>query len=186
MVGEIRDREKAELAVHSALPGHLVFSTLHTNSAAGAIPRLVDMGIEPFLLTASLNLVAAQRLVRKICEKCKTEAKPTEAIEKIIREQITGIDKEELEGIDPANFKVYVGRGCPVCGNTGYKGRIGIYETLLISKKLQDLINDRQPAIKIQEYAIKEEKLILMQQDGILKALRGLTTVEEVVRVTKE
>lgn len=186
MVGEIRDRETAELAVNSALTGHLVFSTLHTNSAVGAIPRLVDMGIEPFLLTASLNLVAAQRLVRKICDKCRTEAKPTEAIEKVIRAQIATVDPEELAGIDLKNPKVYIGRGCPVCGNSGFKGRIGIYETLVITKGVQELINDRQPAIKIQEFAIKEEKMVLMQQDGILKALNGLTTVEEVVRVTKE
>lgn len=186
MVGEIRDRETAELAVNSALTGHLVFSTLHTNSAVGAIPRLIDMGIEPFLLTASLNLVAAQRLVRKVCEKCRTETKATEAIEKVIREQTASVDPEELKGLDMKNIKVYVGRGCPVCSNTGYKGRIGIYETLVMTKKIQELVTERQPAIKIQEFAIKEEKFILMQQDGILKALRGFTTVEEVVRVTKE
>lgn len=186
MVGEIRDRETAELAVNSALTGHLVFSTLHTNSAIGAIPRLVDMGIEPFLITASLNLLAAQRLVRKICDKCKTQTKPTEAIEKIIREEMETVDKSELEGIDMKNLKVWVGRGCPVCGNTGFKGRVGIYETLPITKGIQDLINNRQPAIKVEEYAIKEEKLILMKQDGVLKALRGITTVEEVVRATKD
>jgi type IV pilus assembly protein PilB len=186
MVGEVRDRETAELAVNSALTGHLVFSTLHTNSAVGAIPRLIDMGIEPFLLTASLNLVAAQRLVRKICEKCKTESKPTEPIDKFIREQIEKVNPDELKGIDTKNIKVYMGRGCPVCGNTGYKGRIGIYETLVISKKIQDLITDRQPAVKIQEFAIKEEKFVLMQQDGIIKSLQGYTTVEEVLRVTKE
>ncbi len=186
MVGEIRDRETAELAVNSALTGHLVFSTLHTNSAVGAIPRLVDMGIEPFLLTASLNLVAAQRLVRKICDKCKTQVKPTEAIEKVIREEIQTVDKSELDGIDMKDIQVWIGRGCPVCGNTGYKGRIGIYETVDISKNIQGLINDRTPAIKILDYAIKEEKMILMRQDGILKALRGLTTVEEVIRVTKD
>ena len=186
MVGEIRDRETAELAVNSALTGHLVFSTLHTNSAIGAIPRLIDMGIEPFLLTASLNLLGAQRLVRKICDKCKTEIKPTEQIEKIIRTEMETVDKSDLEGIDMKNLKVYIGRGCPVCGNTGYRGRIGIYESLYLDKPIQELINERQPAIKIQEFAIKEEKMILMRQDGIVKALKGITTVEEVVRATKE
>lgn len=186
MVGEVRDKETAELAVNSALTGHLVFSTLHTNSAVGAIPRLIDMGIEPFLLTASLNLLAAQRLVRKVCDKCKTETKPSPEIEKIIRDEIATVDKSELEGLDPKNIKIYVGRGCPVCGNTGYKGRIGIYETLPLTKGIQNLIDERTPAIKILEYAIKEEKMILMRQDGILKALRGFTTVEEVVRATKE
>src|SRR3989344_3427941 len=186
MVGEIRDRETAELAVNSALTGHLVFSTLHTNSASGAIPRLMDMGIEPFLLTASLNLVGAQRLVRKICDKCKTETKPTEAIEKIVRDEMASIDKKELEDLDLKTVRVFMGRGCPACGNTGYRGRIGIYEMLAVSGEIQNMINDRQPAVKIQEYAIKEEHFILMRQDGILKALRGLTTVEEVVRATKD
>ncbi|MEJ0021788.1 MAG: GspE/PulE family protein [Candidatus Doudnabacteria bacterium] len=186
MVGEIRDRETADLAVNSALTGHLVFSTLHTNSAVGGIPRLMDMGIEPFLLTDSLNLIGAQRLVRKICDKCKTAVKPTEEIEKIIREGMVTVDKKELEGIDMENIKVYIGRGCPVCGNTGYRGRIGIYEMLAISRQIQIMIGDRQPAAKIQDYAIKEEHFILMQQSGIIKALRGITTVEEVVRATKE
>ncbi len=186
MVGEIRDKETAELAVNSALTGHLVFSTLHTNSAAGAIPRLIDMGIEPFLLTASLNLLAAQRLVRKICDKCKTPVEPTEEIKKVILEEIATVDKSELVDLDLKNPKVYIGRGCPVCNNSGFKGRIGIYETLAISKPIQNMINSHEPALKILEFAVKEEKMILMRQDGILKAMRGLTTVEEVVRVTKD
>ncbi len=186
MVGEVRDKETAELAVNSALTGHLVFSTLHTNSAVGAIPRLIDMGIEPFLLTASLNLLVAQRLVRKICDKCKTSIKPSAEIEKVIREGIATVDKSELEGIDLTDIKVYMGRGCPVCGNSGFKGRIGIYEVLPITKPIQNLINERTPAVKIEEFAIKEEKMILMNQDGILKALRGFTTVEEVARATKD
>lgn len=185
MVGEVRDRETAELAVNSALTGHLVFSTLHTNSAIGAIPRLVDMGIEPFLLTASLNLVAAQRLVRKVCEKCRQKITPAPEIEKVIRKELIGVKPEELKGIDTKDLQVYIGKGCPVCGNTGYKGRIGIYEVVSISKELQQLISDRTPANKIEEYAVKEG-MILMRQDGILKSLRGLTTVEEVVRATKE
>jgi type IV pilus assembly protein PilB len=187
MVGEIRDKETAELAVNSALTGHLVFSTLHTNSAIGAIPRLVDMGIEPFLLTASLNLLAAQRLVRKICDKCKVETKPTESIAKIIKAELSTVSKEDMQayGVELSE-KVYVGKGCSVCGNTGYKGRIGIYEVLPITKKIQDMINDRTPAVKIQEYAIANERFLLMKQDGMLKALKGLTTAEEVVRVTKD
>jgi len=186
MVGEIRDRETAELAVNSALTGHLVFSTLHTNSAAGAIPRLMDMSIEPFLLTASLNLVAAQRLVRKICDRCITETKPSESIEQVIRETIAQVKPEELAGVDTKNIKVFVGRGCPVCGNTGYKGRIGIYEVIEVNDKIQDLINERVVAAKIEEYAVKDEGMLLMRQDGVLKALHGLTTVEEVIRATKD
>ncbi|MBI4363593.1 MAG: type II/IV secretion system protein [Candidatus Doudnabacteria bacterium] len=186
MVGEIRDRETAELAVNSALTGHLVFSTLHTNNAVGAIPRLIDMGVEPFLLTASLNLLAGQRLVRRICDKCKAEAAPTDAIEKLIREEIANVNKDELKGLDLKHIKLFYGRGCPVCNNTGFRGRVAIYEILNVSKEIQNLINERSPALKIQEYAIAEEGLILMRQDGILKALRGLTTVEEVIRATKE
>jgi type II secretory ATPase GspE/PulE/Tfp pilus assembly ATPase PilB-like protein len=186
MVGEIRDRETAELAVNSALTGHLVFSTLHTNSAIGAIPRLIDMGIEPFLLTASLNLLAAQRLVRKVCDKCKVEQKPSEGIKEVIQAELAKVPKAEMEGINPTNPTVWIGKGCAVCGNTGYKGRIGIYEVISISKSIQDLINDRKPAVKIEEFAIANEGMLLMKQDGILKALRGYTTVEEVVRATKD
>jgi type IV pilus assembly protein PilB len=186
MVGEIRDKETAELAVNSALTGHLVFSTLHTNSAVGAIPRLIDMGIEPFLLTASLNLLAAQRLVRKVCSKCRTQEKPTAEIEKYIHDQLAKVPEEELKDINLKAIKVWKGRGCPVCGNTGYQGRIGIYETLEINKPIQQLITDRVPAIKIQEYAVEKEGMLLMRQDGVFKALKGLTTVEEVIRVTKE
>jgi type IV pilus assembly protein PilB len=186
MVGEIRDRDTAELAVNSALTGHLVFSTLHTNSAVGAIARLMDLGVEPFLLTASLNLLAGQRLVRKICDKCKIEAKPTEAIEQVIKDELPKISKDELKGIDIKNLKVYIGRGCPVCNNTGFKGRVAIYEILDISKNIQTMINDRSPGQKIEEYAITQEGFVLMRHDGIIKALRGLTTVEEVVRATKE
>jgi type IV pilus assembly protein PilB len=131
-------------------------------------------------------LLAGQRLVRKICDKCKAQTKPTEAIEKVIREEMSTVDKKELGDIDMQNIKVYIGRGCPVCGNTGYRGRIGIYEMLPVSRDIQNMINERQSALKIQEYAVKEEHLVLMRQDGILKALRGVTTVEEVVRVTKE
>jgi type IV pilus assembly protein PilB len=186
MVGEIRDRETAELAVNSALTGHLVFSTLHTNSAIGAIPRLIDMGIEPFLLTASLNLLAAQRLVRKVCDKCRVEQKPAPGITEVIKAELAKVPKEDLEGIDIDKPAVFVGKGCSVCGNSGYKGRIGIYEVVDISKSMQDLINSRTPAVKIQDYATSKEGMLLMKQDGIIKALKGYTTVEEVIRVTKD
>ncbi len=186
MVGEIRDRETAELAVNSALTGHLVFSTLHTNSAVGAIPRLVDMGIEPFLLTASLNILAAQRLVRKVCEKCKVEKKPDQSIKDTILKETKMINKEALKDFNLEEPVLYVGRGCPACDNTGFKGRIGIYEVVPITKGIQELITSRTPAQKIEEYAITKEGMLLMKQDGMIKALKGLTTVEEVVRVTKD
>jgi len=186
MVGEIRDRETSELAVNSALTGHLVFSTLHTNSAVGAIPRLIDMGIEPFLLTASLNLLVAQRLVRRICDKCKVQIKPNAEVEKTVRDALATVDPSEMEDLNMKEIMVYAARGCPACGNSGFKGRIGIYEVLPITKAIQNYINERQPANKILEFAVKEEKMILMNQDGILKALRGSTTVEEVARATKD
>jgi type II secretory ATPase GspE/PulE/Tfp pilus assembly ATPase PilB-like protein len=186
MVGEVRDKETAELAVNSALTGHLVFSTLHTNSAIGAIPRLIDMGIEPFLLTASLNVLAAQRLVRKVCDKCKIETKPSQSIKETLAKELATVAPEELKDFDLKNPTLYMGRGCPVCDNTGFKGRIGIYEVVSISKPIQELINTRTPAIKIEEYATTKEGMLLMRQDGMVKALKGLTTVEEVIRVTKD
>jgi type IV pilus assembly protein PilB len=186
MVGEIRDKETAELAVNSALTGHLVFSTLHTNSAIGAIPRLIDMGIEPFLLTASLNLLAAQRLVRRVCEKCKAEKKPSETMKEELVKELEKAPPGELKEFNIKDPVVYAGRGCPACDNTGFKGRIGIYEVVSITKPIQDLINTRTPAVKIEEYATTKEGMLLMRQDGMVKALKGLTTVEEVVRVTKE
>lgn len=186
MVGEIRDRETAELAVNSALTGHLVFSTLHTNGAVGAIPRLVDMGVEPFLLTASLNLLAAQRLVRRLCQKCKIEEKPTEEIEEVIKKELLQVAESELTGINMKTIKIFKGRGCPACGNTGFKGRVGIYEVIEVNKAVQTLITDHAPASKIQEYMVEKEGMLLMRQDGLIKALRGITTVEEVVRATKE
>lgn len=185
MVGEIRDKETAELAVNSALTGHLVFSTLHTNSAAGAVPRLIDMGVEPFLLTASVNLLAAQRLVRKICDKCKTEQKVTESVKEMLNTELKGIPDEEFEETSLKSPKMYVGRGCPVCGNTGFRGRIGIFEVLPLTKPIQALINQRAMESKILETAVSEG-MILMRQDGLLKALKGMTTVEEVIRATKE
>jgi type IV pilus assembly protein PilB len=186
MVGEIRDKETAELAVHSALTGHLVFSTLHTNSAIGAIPRLIDMGIEPYLLTASLSLVAAQRLVRRTCEKCKAEKKPSATVLELIQKELKDVSKELLEGLDVKNPVIYQGRGCPACDNTGYKGRIGIYEMIPLTPALQELISNHESTTKIEVQAIKNEGMLLMRQDGIIKSLKGMTTIEEVIRVTKE
>ena len=174
MLGEIRDPETASMAVHAALTGHLVFSTLHTNDAAGAIPRLIDMGVEPFLLNSSLNAVIAQRLCRKICENCKEERPVPSEILQAVRNEMK---------LKKAVF--YKGRGCPICNQTGYKGRIGIFEVLGVSEAIKKLIGQRASADAIQKQAIKEGMLTL-KQDGILKALDGITTIEEVWRVTKE
>ena len=185
MVGEIRDRETAELAVHASLTGHLVFSTLHTNDAPGAIPRLIDMGIEPFLLTASMNAIMAQRLVRKICQSCKKTIPVAEEIKKMIQNDLKGIPKDEEAGIDLKNIKLYVGQGCKLCGDTGYTGRVAIFEVLPLSEKIRDLVLEHGSGSKLRDQATAEG-MISMKQDGLIKVVKGQTTLEEIIRVTKE
>lgn len=185
MVGEIRDEETAELAVHAALTGHLVFSTLHTNNAVGAVPRLMNMGIEQFLLSASVNLIMAQRLIRKLCDDCKRETKINSVAQKEIEAVLATVPKDYLEGLDPKILKMYEAVGCEKCGNVGYKGRMGIFEILPLVDELQELIFNKEPAHKIYEAAAKIG-MITMKQDGIIKVLRGETTLEEIARVTTE
>lgn len=174
LVGEIRDTETAEIAIQSALTGHLVFSTLHTNDAASAITRLVDMGVEPFLLSSSINAILAQRLVRIICPHCKEAYTP---------------DKEALLklGITPddSTQQVYRGRGCAKCHHTGYKGRCGIFELLLMDREMKHLILQTANANDIKELAIKNG-MITLRHDGAMKVFQGITTIEEVYRVSKE
>jgi len=185
MVGEIRDAETAELAVHAALTGHIVFSTLHTNDAFGAIPRLIDMNLEPFLLASSLSLIAAQRLVRRICEYCKEEIQlPPDMIAEVKKELDLLTDAQWPKDLDRKNLHFYRGKGCTRCGGVGYKGRIVIDEAFEIDLKFQELIVNHFPPEKVQEHA-KEQGMILLKHDGFLKALRGLTTVEEVLRITR-
>ncbi len=187
MVGEIRDEETAELAVHAALTGHLVFSTLHTNNAVGAIPRLTNMGIEPFLLSASLNMVMAQRLIRRLCENCKKPIKElTAMMKKEIEENLKGVPEDYIQGFDMKKWLIYEANGCEQCGHTGYKGRLGIFEGLpLTVPELQDLVFKEIPARKIYEEGLKLG-MINMKQDGIIKVLRGETTLDEIARVTSE
>jgi type IV pilus assembly protein PilB len=185
MVGEIRDKETAELAVHAALTGHLVFSTLHTNSSIGAIPRLLDMGIEPFLLAASINAIGAQRLVRKICVDCKKEMEVTDEIKKEVIESLKGVRAEELESVDLKNIHMYYGEGCEKCGKTGYKGRVAIIELFPVTGTMQDMVVSKVSPQHIFEEASKIG-MITMRQDGIIKVLLGETTYEEVIRVTSE
>ncbi len=186
MVGEIRDEETAELAIHAALTGHLVFSTLHTNNAVGAIPRLANMGIEQFLLSASVNLIMAQRLVRKLCDACK---KPAKAITSLVKAEIDkamkNIPKEYLDKIDLANYKTYEAVGCKECGDIGYKGRMGIFEVMPMMNEFQEILFAKKPAHEIYELTAKYG-MITMKQDGIIKVLRGETTMEEIIRVTTE
>ncbi|MCX6797256.1 MAG: GspE/PulE family protein, partial [Candidatus Doudnabacteria bacterium] len=155
MVGEIRDKETAELAVHAALTGHLVFSTLHTNNAVGAMPRMIDMGIEPFLLTASVNVVMAQRLVRKICPGCKQEVPLTKVLEEEIKKDLLNIPEEYFEGVDKKQYKIYKGAGCEKCGHTGYVGRFGIFEVLPSTAEIQELVSNKSSGSKIYEVAAK-------------------------------
>ncbi|MCL4354663.1 Flp pilus assembly complex ATPase component TadA [Patescibacteria group bacterium] len=179
LVGEIRDQETTDLAIQAALTGHLVFSTLHTSSAAGALPRLMDLGAESFLLASTMNAILAQRIVRKICAKCKESYVPPASI---INEMKNGLGK-----FFPTDkeIKLYKGKGCEECGSTGYLGRVGIYETLAVSEKISTLVLQKADSGTIEQQAIAEG-MITMKQDGYLKALSGVTTVEEVLRVAQE
>lgn len=188
MVGEIRDAETAELAVHAALTGHLMFSTLHTNTAIGAIPRLIDMGIEPFLLSSSLRLVVAQRLVRKICEECKEEKKITESVKNQIAEEIKNISQEELQqyGLDLSQgLKFYHGKGCDACNGTGLRGRLAVYEVVPVTDAVRDIIVEKRGNENLIIAERDKAGILTMKQDGILKILKGLTTIEEIERVVE-
>lgn len=195
LVGEIRDGETASLAINAALTGHLVLSTLHTNSAAGAIPRLLDMGVEDFLLSSTLNAVLAQRLVRKICNDCKKPFTPPAEIQENLRKVLKEMGSNKvLMTKDPEVAKVvkamsekqsielYKGEGCDVCGSSGYKGRIGIFELLEMNDKIGHLTVENSPAEVITKQGI-EDGMITLQQDGFLRAMEGLTSIEEVMRV---
>ena len=185
MVGEIRDNDTAELAIHAGLTGHSVLTTLHTNSAMGAIPRLFDMKVEPFLLASTLNAVVAQRLVRKICDKCKKEYKIPPDLLADIKEKLTKIPKEALYGeLDLNNLTFYKGEGCSNCGKTGYKGRLSIVEAINITRGLQSAIVEGFHRDEV-EAELAKQFFITMEQDGIIKSLLGLTTIEEVLRVSK-
>ncbi|MBU4338601.1 GspE/PulE family protein [Patescibacteria group bacterium] len=187
-VGEIRDKETAELVVHAALTGHLVLSTIHTNSAIGVIPRLVDMGVEPFLIASSLNIAVAQRLVKKICKYCKEEYAPSLEVEKKILKEISQISvmrrKEIGEFIEKRPLKLYRGVGCKRCLNKGTRGRIGLYEILEVTKDLAKIITDGASQDAILKESLRQD-MITIRQAGIIKAVRGDVLVEEVLEVSK-
>lgn len=179
LVGEIRDSETADLAIQAALTGHEVFSTLHTNSAAGALPRLLDMGMEPFLLASSLNAAIGQRILRKTCEHCRASYTPPPEVGENIR-RVLG------KFLDPQKqIVLYKGRGCAECGQTGYSGRVGIFEVLVVSPAIMKLILQRVSAAEIEAEAINEG-MITLKQDGYMKAVEGVTTLEEVLRVAED
>jgi type IV pilus assembly protein PilB len=174
LVGEIRDYETAEIAVKAALTGHLVLSTLHTNDAPSTVSRLVNMGIEPFLVGTAVNLIQAQRLIRRICNNCKEELRdvPSKTLIEI------GFPPEEV-----GTFKLYKGRGCPVCNGTGYKGRVGLYEVMEISEGIRDLIMVGATAVEIKRKAL-EEGMLTLRMSGLEKIKAGVTSIEEVLRET--
>lgn len=173
MVGEIRDSETAEIAIRAALTGHLVLSTIHTNDAPSTINRLIDMGIEPFLVASSLNLIQAQRLVRKICENCKTAIEPDYGL---LRE--AGINPEELD-----HKPIFKGEGCPECGYTGYKGRIGIFEVMDVTPEIRELILKGVTSAEILDMA-KQQGMTTLREDAMKKLKKGITSLEEVIRET--
>jgi len=181
LVGEIRDKETTELAIQASLTGHLVFSTLHTSNAAGALPRLIDLGAEPFLLASTMNAIVGQRIVRRICTYCKIEVTPL----KPIVDEIKTVLGRFFPAGEGGQFKIYKGKGCEKCGNSGYLGRIGIFEVLPVTNKIANLILDRPDLQSIEKEAVLEG-MITMKQDGYLKVLQGITTPEEVIRVAQE
>jgi type II secretory ATPase GspE/PulE/Tfp pilus assembly ATPase PilB-like protein len=172
MVGEIRDRETAEIAIHAALTGHLVFATLHTNDAAGAATRLMDMGIEPFLIASSTIGIMAQRLARQVCDRCK---KPYQAAPELLKSL----------GIAEGAVTFYRGEGCPACKDSGYKGRVGIYELMEMSDDIRGLIVAKASSSAIKASAAQKGSKSL-RQEGLIRAASGITSVEEVLRVTQE
>jgi len=185
MIGEIRDQETVAMAIHAALTGHIVLSTLHTNDAAGAIPRLIDMGAEPFLVASSLNLVIAQRLCRKICENCKTPYSLPSPVRAEIEREIRLMPPQEKKEILKRRYSFYKGKGCNACNQTGYKGRVGIFELLPVTEEIKQLTIKKAAASVIAQTATSQGMLTL-KQDGIKKVLQGITTIEEVWRTTKE
>jgi type II secretory ATPase GspE/PulE/Tfp pilus assembly ATPase PilB-like protein len=175
MVGEVRDIETARMAIQSSLTGHLVFSTLHTNDSAGAVSRLLDLGVEPYLASSSLIAIIAQRLVRKVCPDCRKHSEPT-------AHELKELGLGEIEANNGTKF--FVGTGCEKCFKTGYRGRTGIYELLLVNGEIQDLIYKKKTAGTIKKVAL-EAGMKTLRMDGARKVLAGITTVPEVLRVTQ-
>jgi general secretion pathway protein E len=168
--------ETAKIAVQSALTGHLVLSTLHTNDAAGGLARLLDMGLDDYLLTSTVNGILAQRLVRKLCPHCRKEQPP---LPEVIKEK--GLDRFAKSG----EIMLYQAIGCPACGGIGYRGRLAIIEFLVMNDSIRKMVMAHQESGKIQEQAVKDG-MLTMYDDGLVKALKGLTTLDEVLRVTSE
>jgi type IV pilus assembly protein PilB len=190
MVGEIRDKETANLATNAALTGHIVLSTLHTNDSLGVIPRLIDLGVEPFLIPPTLSIALAQRLVRRLCPFCKEKVQPSEEIKEKIFERYNSLPEMIKKGLpfkleSKKDVFIFEPKGCKKCGNEGYSGRIGVFEVLKITKTISEIITSDPSEAKIFEEA-KKQGMITMEQDGVLKVLEGITSMEEVLRVAEE
>ncbi len=186
MVGEIRDEESASLVTHAALTGHVVLSTLHTNNAAGAIPRLIDMKIRPFLLPATLNIVIAQRLAHRLCPYCREKTRPTKEVERDLLKELSGLPEEIKKTMAVSNpLYIYKPKGCSKCNMKGEKGRIGIFEILKMTPELEKIIVENPTEEMITQEA-RNQGMITMRQDAILKALQGIISAEEVFRVSEE
>jgi type IV pilus assembly protein PilB len=186
MVGEIRDEETASLAINAALTGHIVLSTLHTNSSVGVVPRLIDMGVRPFLIPSTLRAVISQRLVRTLCSHCKIKIKPNEKVKSFILEKMKNLpEMSKNEGKIPDPFFIYEAKGCEICNFTGYAGRIALYEVLSMNDELADIIL-KNPMESTIFKAAQKQGMITMEQAGVINVLKGITTVEEVTRATEE
>ena len=179
MVGEIRDSETAEIAVNAALTGHLVFSTLHTNNAAGSFPRLIDLGVNPKIISSALNVSMAQRLVRKLCHDCKKAHSPTEK-EKTTLKKIIDQISDKMERVPMGN--IFEASGCSKCNHTGYRGRIGVFEAILMDKNIERVINENPSEREIKQVA-KNQEILDMREDGVIKVLQGITSLQELTRV---
>lgn len=185
MVGEIRDLETADIAVNAAQTGHLVLSTLHTNSASGAVPRLINLGLQPFLIPSSTNAIMGQRLVRRLCQTCRVVVSPDEALKKHIETALANLPENEKSRV-PSEQVVYKAVGCEDCQGLGYKGQIGIYEVLIMTQAIEDAIVGSKVTERVLESLAVQEGMATMFQDGVLKVLAGITTMDEVLRVTQE
>lgn len=186
LVGEMRDLETAEIACQAALTGHLVFSTLHTNDAAGAVARLVDLGLRTVTIAPALNMVIAQRLPRKVCKKCSKLVEPSKEELAKIKKGLINLKKEVLpSAFFKSKFQIPKAIGCEDCHFSGYRGRIGIYEFFLVDDEMEKFILTNPSIVAMRELAIKKG-MVLMHQDGLIKVLEGITTIEEVERVTGE
>ena len=173
MVGEIRDLETAQIAVQASLTGHVVLSTLHTNDAPGAVTRLIDMGLDAFLISASLEAILAQRLLRRVCKSCRTSYEPGRDL----------IEMLEVDPLEIADKEFYYGEGCAECSKTGYRGRIGLFEMVIITDAIRELINKKAPTLAIRQKAL-EQGMRSLRDDGLRAIFDGNTTIEEVLKYT--